>query len=729
MRRHDSARALLTAVLVIAGTGMLHAISPASIRGQADEPGEQWEATDDIRLAVRLEQSIDVVLPGEKVEYIATIENRTGKPQSNLVVRVSVVSDGHAMTWVPDSTFIRYYEDRSEVSLRAPEAPPGGQSASLGQFMFANLAQSVAPDQTIQVRWSLQVDDCALRNRWVRVEITVLTDETESASDEAQIYVAPHTDLLAANHLTAAHSVDNRSPAPGEPVRHTISIVNEGFVKLDDLAVHFVPDLLPSETAIKFLRTVSEDALVYIAEEQGGEPGPVLPLDPKWINPEAGFRLGHLGPGEVLVLTWTDYIASDAPIGATIPATFRVDSGSVAKPWILATLLTVSSPRNLFINVETDDPGYLPTGYLPGDLVKMRVTVVNRAGMAHDNVSVTLDLPSAVSYIPSSGSYATPTHKGSDSRRLPDDWIYNGAILPTIESGDAITITFEVRVDGDVPPGSELHVYGTLRSTEADLTGEGRVDIAETPDIEITLAEREPVKAGGKTWFEVSVRNSGSVSVTGAKFGFEETCAAAYIPGSLWIESGNWVLRDDAPILEQLSRNEDISVALGDLDPDDIVRIRMQVQVANDVEAGPIAGPRLVVSGLRGEGHALPVAYARQAKIVVAEPVESFVTAEELEEATDSISPLGRGIGWFGEWAISGVLASFIAGLVLPFTLWRAARWLGSRLVLDSRDIALLMAIGLPEAARLGWSFVTARARRRIHGEPRGSGEEDEAGQ
>ena len=103
MRRHASARALLTAILVIAGMGMLHAISPASTSGQAGDP-DDWEDVDDIRLAVNLEQSVNDVLPGEQIEYTATIENRTGKQQANLAVQMVVGAGRDALSYVPNST-------------------------------------------------------------------------------------------------------------------------------------------------------------------------------------------------------------------------------------------------------------------------------------------------------------------------------------------------------------------------------------------------------------------------------------------------------------------------------------------------------------------------------------------------------------------------------------------------------------------------------------------------
>ena len=119
MGRHASASALLTAILVIAGMGMLYALSPASISGQAGDPDNQREAADDIRLAVKLEQSVNDVLPGEQIEYTATIENKTGKPQSNLLVQTTVAEGKEALSYVPNSTFVRRAEGGNLRPARA----------------------------------------------------------------------------------------------------------------------------------------------------------------------------------------------------------------------------------------------------------------------------------------------------------------------------------------------------------------------------------------------------------------------------------------------------------------------------------------------------------------------------------------------------------------------------------------------------------------------------------
>ena len=732
MGRHASARALLSAILVIAGMGMLHAVSPAAISGQAGEPDDQREAVDDIRLAVKLEQSVREASPGEKVEYTATIQNKTGTPQTNLSMEMLIVADGDAMSFVAESMFVRYSEDGPEVPWGTPRSRLGTPLEDLTKFVFPDIAQIVASDQTIQIHWNLQVDECVLRNRWVQVGVAALTDETERrAVADVQTYIMPHTDIMATRHFSATHDVYPGNPAPGETVRHAIRIVNDGYVILDNWLVHVVHD-----TGSSTFPLVAEDASFYIISKRGGTPARIVSKDGRWWgHPQGGFSLDYLNPGNVLVLQWTEYIAPDVPIGTTVERYFSVETESGPPPQQIAHEFTVSPARSdLSVEIETADPGYLEPTYEAGDLIRMRIIITNRTMTAHSDIRATLDLPSAVSYVNGSGAYATPRFKADNSRRLPDTWIDDGAALPTIEPGDTTTITFKVEVGDNVSPQENLDMYATLRSpSNPDLHAGTQVDVAKEPGIDITLRDEEPVDPGGQVTFNITVRNSGQVPLIGAKFGVEETCSGIdYVPGTLWIESGESVWRDDAAMLQQQAQGDDISIPLGDgdLDPGETFRIDMTFQVAGDLEPGTVAGPQFIVTAKSPDTVLVPWDLGvSQTEIVVAAPAESFVTAEELEAARDAIlhqiksiaqetqaktdaiddktdaldektdelsettdalsetidalnssaveirdklfaeNPWDQGLGWIVRVGGFAALASFVAGIVLPFTL------------------------------------------------------------
>ena len=627
MRRQTSVRALLTAILVIAGMGMLHTVSPAVISGQASGPDGQREAVDDIRLAVKLEQSVNDVLPGEQIEYAATIENRTRKRQANLSVQMIVGGGRDAVAYVPNSTFVRRSEDHAFVSLGSPLSKRP-----------TNIIETLASEQVVSIKWRMQINECTQRNRWLQVGIAARTDETELALAEVQAYIAPHADIMATRHFSATHDVYPANPAPGEAVRHTIRIVNDGYVVLDDWLVQV------SDTDSSIFPLVAEDASFYIISERGGAPARVVATDGRWWgHPQGGFSLDYLNPGNVLVLQWTEYVGPDVPIWTAIHRLFSVETGSWATSWLIGDGFMVSPARNdLSVEIETADPGYLESTYEAGDLIRMRIVITNRTATAHDDVRVTLGLPSAVSYVNGSGAYATPRFKAGNSRRLPENWINDGAALPTIEPGDTTTITFKVKVGDSVSPQENLDVYATLRSPDnPDIYAGTQIDVAQEPGIDITLRDEEPVDPGGQVTFNITVRNSGQVPLVGAKFGVEETCSGIdYVPGTLWIESGESVWRDDAVMLQQQAQGDDISIPLGDgdLDPGETVRIDMTFQVAGDLKPGTVAGPQFIVTAESPDTVLVPWDLGvSRTEIVVAEPDESFVTAEELEAARDEI--------------------------------------------------------------------------------------------
>ena len=489
----------------------------------------------------------------------------------------------------------------------------------------------------VSIKWHMQLSECALRNRWAQVGIAARTDETELASAEVQAYVVPHADLMATRHFSATYDAHPANPSPGETVRHSIRIVNDGYLALDDWVVQ-VADEAGAPLVV-------EDFQFYIAPERGGAPFRFVAEDGhQFSHPQGGFRLDYLNPGNVLVLEWTEHIAPDVPIWTWIYRLFNVDTGSLPQSGqSLGYGFQLWPSRNdLSVEIETAAPGYLESTYLTGNSIRMRIIITNYTATAYDDVRVTLDLPSAVSYVNGSGAYATPRFKAENSRRLPDTWIDDGAVLPTIEPSDTTTITFKVKVGDNVSPQEDLDVYATLQSPDnPDLHAGTQISVAERPDIEITLRDEEPVGAGGQVVFGITVHNPSQIPLVDAKFGVAETCTGIdYVPGTLWIESDGSVLRDDAIILQQQVQGEDISVPLGDgsLDPDETVSIWMTFQVADNLDPGMVAGPRFVVTAESTDAALVPRVFdTSPTEIVVAEPAESFVTAEELEAAREAI--------------------------------------------------------------------------------------------
>lgn len=712
----------LVAILVIVSAVSLAAMLPGLVIGQQGDDGEQSTDVNDIDLLVAVEQSSRYALPGDQVEYTATIVNNTGEPQPNLEAIMVVTEQADAMTYVEDSTFIRYREDGPEFPL-----PPLSRQPTL-------LTETIEPAQMIQVRWSLEVGRCALRNDWAQVVFRVRTDDLEPPYPDSNLYIVPHTDTWATKHATADYEVDTPTPAPGEAVRHTVRVVNDSDVILDEVTVHLWHD----ESRARVLPTVSESSTFTILSGRDGRPDRIVPVDPKWSTRLGKFTLDYLNPGKVLVLSWTDYVADDAPIGTVVTPQVGVRVASSTEWTDLTTRITVTPPRDdLSVEIRLDDAGYLSSARFPGDPVSMRVTISNDTDVPRQGVSVSLDLPTALSYVSGSGAYSTAAYVAGNSRQLPDDWIDDGTQLPTIAPGGETTITFKTLIGEDISPQDDIDVYAVLRSpTDVESLAHARIDVVKKPDINMTIRDLRTAQAGSVVWFDATVQNSGQVPLTDVKFGFEQPCPSmanmAYIPGTLRIESQTFVLRDDASVLSQQERGEDVSIELGDLELEEKIRITMRFQLEDDVEPGTVAGPHLIVTGQSADRRLVPyVGAGALTEITVIEPlvtsaefearvedilgdiqentdaIRATVSADEfetqvrgilrdietnqhaIEEATRAVGataekvrdklfdedPWGQSTQWILRVGGFAALASLIAGLVLPFSLWRGLVW------------------------------------------------------
>lgn len=633
---------LLAIALAALSLAVSLAVFPAPVASEGESPRDSSADSGDGGLAVTLESNRDQ-LPGGVVEFIATVENKTGRTQTNLTVTM-VPEHEEALQYVENSTVGCCAEDGAEVAL-----PTLGRRPTLLTPTFE--------DHSIWFKWHMTVSECTLRGRWTEVVIAVRTDDIEDISALTRVYILPHTDFHI-KRFTVAYDLDTPTPAPGDPVRHTVRIANDGWVTLDDLIVH----LNPHDTLDQFLPTVSENASFYIVRQRGEEPGSSVAVDPKWSKPTGRFRLDHLSSGKILVLSWTDYVATDAPIGTVVMPHVSVRAAGSQEWTTVATRFAVSLPRNdLEVDVQAIDPGHLASSYFPGDLVTMRVAVSNRTPAVHDDLRVEIDLPFALSYVEGSTSYSTPVYTGGNARRVADTWIDAGLSLPPIEPGQWSAITFKARVGESVAPMNSVETRVTLRTAESREQHDTiSIDVAPKPNVEMTVRDLGPTLAGTEARVSIDIRNTGSVPLTDVRFGWEETCTGvSYVPGTLIVsawqptETGRVqqkLIRDDGFVLEQQANNEDVSVPIGDLTIDDgqpdqpgvnSVVVSLRVRIADGAGPGSIlALPLSVVARVArnsGPGVVPIVSAVGDGVWWKIDVVESLVTAEEFETAVRDI--------------------------------------------------------------------------------------------
>lgn len=276
------------------------------------------------------------VLPGDEVEFVATITNRAGQATDNLEVAVVATQYPEALTYVEDSTWARFEGEGSEVRLHPLSAQP------------TRLLATMHPGQEVRIEWDMTVSQCASRDRLIEVSFQVWTDDygrnAFPLTATALIYVRPH-EIALANGLVADYAVSPVAPTPGDAVQHTVRLTNSGQVHL----------------AVR-LREIPTHATLCIIQERGGpcESSYALaeqpPKDALWrieTNPSGTVTLEHtrLSSGNILVVSWIGDVPADTPIGSEV--TSHVDVSGMrtffdrnqSETWTeLTTSITVVAP-------------------------------------------------------------------------------------------------------------------------------------------------------------------------------------------------------------------------------------------------------------------------------------------------------------------------------------------------------------------------------------------------
>lgn len=686
----------------------------------------QTSSTQTTGLVVSFEAPEDAadVLPGERVKFRVSVENPTSRPQTNFLVGMVVSHNVEALEYAARSTFV----SRGDRQSSLPTLDRRG----------TRIAETFEPHESVTVEWEMVVSECVARDRWVQVVFVARTDEEGEQRVFKNLYLHPHISLPT-HHFTPSYQVDPSSPHPGEAVRHTVRVVNDGYLALDNVVVR----VNSHETIDLYLPTVAANSTYYVVPRRGGEGTPPVAIDSGRSGPETGFNLDYLNPGQTLVLSWVDYVASDAPVGTAIRPQVDILPDQADEWKSVARRLTVSPPKSdLAMSIRSIDPEYLAPSYLPGDRVTMRVTVTNHAVTARDDLHVDLDLPFALSYIPGSTylcvgqgndgdectvAYAVPAYRNGNARRLPDAWLDTSASLPLLAPGETAAITFRAMVLEDAPPQEDVETHTVLRSASRDEhRATTHLDIVRPAEIDVDVDGPTTARSGDEITYEISITNAGQADLSNVAFGIEETCEVKYIPGTLEIHLPNGrTERDDTFLIDQRREMRDMVYTIGDLTawrpngPGNTVDISLKMRIADDVDPGSTAGPRFIIIADRTSAAVTGTTNVRLRGIreeTEIEVVEPFVTAEDFETAVrdildrivgvadetkanteaiggqtttikkttettlntvvENLDPWDQSPGWILRLGGFGALASFVAGAVLPFTLWRAIAWL-----------------------------------------------------
>lgn len=649
MSRTSAYLAALIASLALAVACALLALQPASsanhVANLSPAP-HQIDPSQAGYFLVTLHPTRLNALPGDIIGFIAEIRNRNGRALPNLNVTMRVEGDEDSLIYLDDSTFFTLHEDGPALPLQ-----------QLGSAPTA-VTDTLEPNQDVRIEWKLQVSECALRDRWFNVIFTANAGQIEQQVYR-RLYIGPHRSVYTGG-VTADYRLNTTTPAPGDPVRHTVRIASTSFdPRLADVTVR----LEKHDTTDRFLPTVAEDSSYVIFSPRddrsaplatprladqhvimsgrSGLPGRLVPVDPAWSAPTGEFTLPRLNPGSVLVFSWTDYVAADAPIGTEVESRVAVSAGS-ATPTQFTTQLTVSPPRDdLTVDVYPADLRKLGAAYLHGDVVDLHMTITNHTTSDQHGLTAVLDLPFALSYVPASGSYSTRDSVAANARRLPDDWVFTGTSLPTLEPGQSITIAFQAQIGEDVVPQNNIEIRALLHQPNRQTRrATDRFRVVGTPDVSLTIADIGPVAAGDEVEYLVHVLNNGDIDLEDLRVGVEMACDVSYVPSSLLNLSGGVTVVGQGLYADEsgsYSSDFDNEVRMyGTMAVGEERIFRLKYRIGDDVAAGTVVGPGFTATAKTAAGTTIlaRVMAREETEITVVEPL---VTSAEFEARVEQL--------------------------------------------------------------------------------------------
>ena len=311
---------------------------------------------------------------------------------------------------------------------------------------------------------------------------------------------------------------------------------------------------------------------------------------------------GNASPGDTcpanrFCLSWAlspDYLDADqvltvrftANVGAGTPAIFanEVEASAVysGRTYRARGAAELARTDVTLTKVESDDG--TPE---PGDVITYTLNVTNHSpSAAETNIQVTDAIPSGTTYLTDTVSPAPPATFGGVFSQAQNAVVWT---TPSLGAGASATLSFQVRLNADLAPGTVLQNRATYQSTqtpggfssnETSTTVVGPVLAATKSIVGGVPPHLHPLEA---VTFEVQVTNSGAGTATSVRVSDALAASnATYVPGTLErsLNGGAFLaLTDAADGDEGTLSGTSVEVLLALLGPSADVRVRFQARV------------------------------------------------------------------------------------------------------------------------------------------------------
>ena len=790
--------AFLIVIVALGAVGVAH-VSASTSPVEVHQATDRHQSRGVVGLVAQLTVAERTVLPGGEIEFVATIDNWTGAATNNLKVAVAETQQSNVLTYVEDSTWARFGHDGVAVRLSPLGEEPTLLLSVMESDMQVRIEWDMAVDECAsRDRWTevhLQVwtdgfgqelplivgagayivpHQLALAGDLtadytanpsmpapgaaVRHVVLVTNPTTTTASvrlrdipEHASFCIAQERGGLCAPTRALADRRPNevwqtQADATGQLTFRHPGVQPGNILRLSWTSV--IPDDVPGGTAITSQVAVSsvKSHEGYASEAWTDLTTTVTVQSSRRelelrINSTDADRSGPMyWPGEraallVQVKNHTNTPAYSPQLTLSLPVAVQYVGGSGS----YTTLDYSGGNARRLPDTWIDNGGFILPTVMPGQAVDVRFQVEVRADAAvgeldvvtllrsgrretHDTVTLVVEPRKALSML---------VHHPSEVN--PGDLAEYRVSVSNVGQADLEEVRFGV--EGTCSATYEPHSLAVVYHGGAWMIRSGDPSQPDSKIDGLDVTQFVGNLAAGETRDVVFTMH------------IADSLDAANMRGPAFV-----VFTDEAPIVGDrqevelpVARQRAATTAELEATRDKILgEVR---DVARDTQATANRTEELA-EDIRKTGkktEALVTQTGTLATDIKANTMaigNQTTTIEETTKATldtvvEDLDPWDQSPGWFIRWGGFGALASLIAGLVLPFTLWRAARWFSSRMVLGSREVALL-GFGLlwplawllaMTAGPVAGALETARARRRIRGEPRHSGEEDEDGQ
>lgn len=703
-------RLVLMQVLVLAGVGIAVllqvAIEPSSAAhhaqsspcpGRGDGDLKTWGlsfeyVTSDKQRRETTDGTLPVqqtlVRPGDTIPIAIRADICTLSPVSRMAGTVIIAPDSRDLSYVTDSVSL----DGTNVAHY--ELHDLGESS---EHSLSFAAEDLAPISELYLSWTIKVSDCASvgSNLYIdsllefdapagdgyrRADGTVATRETIEMTEKRQLLftVSPHPATEIANYTTRFH-VSNLRPAPGWKEEYELHIANVGTThQRRGVVLQFRPEELGPVFA-GGPRTLER----YTIDRYTGKrsvPREIKDTGDWYVDPP---------PGESVVISWTDTVATDTRIGTELQLVAgaghdanqdgrALGSNEVAEAQVNLTV----TDRQGAVYIIQHAASFLGTADLhPGTPVEVSIRLRNPTTELVKDLVLAVQHSFGLVIVPGSSSFRSDVHSIDAttpkvvSTHLADGWA-NGFRISRLQPNTEYRIDFLAKLNDDyLAPGDVVVVHASvLQGGELIAENKLALTLAGRGQLELSIEAVDTAFAGDVVRYVVKMANTGGGTL-------EEVALAADLPcGMSYVEAADWIWLSYA---ERLNGGAgygvlapDLSAYLGNperaepyrhdhsIGPGEMLEFSFNVRLDDELQPESQLKPVFHAIGRSGDGYQL--VSSMQPLIVTA----IVATAEQVKNTEASIVDTikkPRFLAFEVLTAFLGVIAGGIVGAVVAY--------------------------------------------------------------